>query len=100
MNEESEGVQLKTTPKLILYLNYEEIDELYDYMSLIYKFQLLHPNIQFILLFDNSIVFHLNIGMNIVYLPDNFFTGKGVGFYPIKKSVISTKGFEWDVCNL
>jgi hypothetical protein len=80
-----------------VYLNYEEIDELYNYMSLIYKFQSLHPYIQLILLFDNSIVFLLNIGMNVLYLPDNLFTGKGVGLYPIKKSVISTKGFEWDV---
>lgn len=100
MKGETVGVPIKTSSKLILYLSYEEIDELYNYMSLIYKFQSLYPNIQLILLFDNSIVFHLNIGMNLLYLPDNLFTGKGVGLYPIKKSVISTKGFEWDVSKL
>ena len=100
LNIETEGLNVKTSPKLILYLNYEEIDELYCYMSQLYNFHKLQPNIQLILLFDNSIMFPLNIGMNIIYLPDNVFSKKGVGFYPIKSSVISTKGFEWDVSNL
>ena len=100
INKEIQGGNIKLCPKLIVYLNYEEIDELYSYMSLLKNYQLLYPNIQLFLMFENSFVFLLRKGMNLIYLPDTVFTKKGVGFYPTQNSIFSTKGFKWDVGKL
>jgi hypothetical protein len=85
-------------PKILLYLEYDDVDELYEYQTLLCKYQNLHKNIQFFMLFDDAILFKLEKGMNIIYLSNILFTGKGVGLLPIvKKASISTKGLKWDI---
>jgi len=35
--------------------------------------------------------------MNVILFPKKLFTKKGIGLLPLEKSVISTRGFQWDV---
>ena len=97
LKAELKSHNIKCDAKLILYLNYEDIEELFNYMSILHNYQSLYPDVQIILFFNESIAFKLSLGMNMINLSKALFTKKGVGLYPMKKSVLSTKGLKWDI---
>ena len=85
-------------PKIILHLDYDDIDILMHYLGLLHNYQNLYKNINFIFLFNESLAFKLEKGMNVIYFSDLLFTKKGIGLLPINnKSSISTKGLKWDI---
>jgi hypothetical protein len=86
--------------KIIFYIDYEQSDIIFfEILIFMTKISKLNSEIELIILTDDSVIFPLKLGMNYVYLSNCLFTRKGVGLLPMEKSIISTKGFEWDVEN-
>jgi len=82
--------------KIIIFL-----DEIFfDIFELLFFMKKIKEKIIFvdlIIMNSENIIFKLDSCMNQIYFPDNLISKKGIGLLPTKKSLISTKGFKWDV---
>jgi hypothetical protein len=81
-----------------LYFDTEKYSlDFFVYLNFIYINFYKYQNIITTIITDYSVVSCLNPGMNKIYISNSLFTKKGVGLLPISKSIISTKGFKWDI---
>lgn len=79
---------------MILFVNEDFTDFDYlKYLSILEK----KNTLDIIILTNKTVLKALRLGMNIIYLSNKLFTGKGIGILPTSESKLSTSGLKWDM---